>query len=54
MKEKYDGIARMWKSLPTDAELLQRQSLTAEQLVRGEGEGERGEEGIRVGRREGG
>ena len=34
VKEKYDSVARLWASLPTDAELLQRQSLTAEQMVR--------------------
>lgn len=34
VKEKYDTVAQLWASLPTDAELLQRQSLTAEQMVR--------------------
>ena len=33
VKERFDGLAKMWKSLPTDAQLLQRQALTEEQLV---------------------
>ena len=34
VKEKYDGMAKLWRSLPTKAELLQRQSMTEDQLVR--------------------
>ena len=33
VREKHDTVHRLWLSLPTDAELLQRQSLTAEQMV---------------------
>lgn len=33
VKEKHDTVHRLWLSLPTDAELIQRQSLTAEQMV---------------------
>lgn len=33
MKAKYDGVAKMWDSLPTNAELFQRQSLTEEEMV---------------------
>ena len=32
VKEKYDGVAKLWRSLPTNAELSQRQSLTEEQI----------------------
>lgn len=33
VKEKYDGMAKLWRSLPTKAELLQRQSMTEDQLL---------------------
>ena len=33
VKAKYDGVAKMWDSLPTNAELFQRQSLTEEEMV---------------------
>lgn len=33
VKEKHDTVHRLWLSLPTDAELIRRQSLTAEQMV---------------------
>ena len=31
VKAKYDTVAQMWDSLPTNAELLQRQGLTEEE-----------------------
>ena len=34
VKEKYDTVARLWKELPTNEELMRRQALTEEQLVR--------------------
>ena len=34
VKAKYDTIARLWKELPTNEELVRRQALTEEQLVR--------------------
>ena len=34
VKEKYDGVARMWRSLPTNNELVQRQRMTEEDMVR--------------------
>ena len=33
VQEEFDSVDRMWKALPTDAELLERQSLTQEQAV---------------------
>ena len=35
MKAKYDTVAQMWDSLPTNAELLQRQGLTEEEEMVG-------------------
>ncbi len=33
VKEKHDGVARMWRSLPTNSQLEQRQRMTEEDLV---------------------
>jgi hypothetical protein len=33
VQEEFDGVDRMWKSLPTDAELVERQSLTQEEVA---------------------
>lgn len=33
VKDKYDGLARLWRSLPTKAELEQRQAMTEEEMV---------------------
>ena len=33
VQDKYDTVHRIWKTLPTDAELYRRQSLTEEELV---------------------
>ena len=33
MKLKYDTVARLWKELPTNAELVRRQALTEEEVV---------------------
>ena len=34
VKAKYDTVAQLWKELPTNEELVRRQALTEEQLVR--------------------
>ena len=33
VQEEFDSVDRMWKSLPTDAELVDRQALTQEEVV---------------------
>lgn len=33
VKEKYDGVAKMWQALPTNSQLEQRQRMTEEDLV---------------------
>lgn len=33
VQEEYDSVNRMWRSLPTDAELVERQALTQEEAV---------------------
>ena len=32
VKRKYDVVARLWKELPTDAELMKRQALVQEEV----------------------
>ena len=33
VQEEFDSVDRMWKSLPTDAELVERQALTQDEVV---------------------
>ena len=33
VKEKYDGVAKMWHALPTNSQLEKRQKMTEEDLV---------------------
>ena len=33
VKERHDGVAKLWASLPTNAQLEQRQSLSEEEMV---------------------
>ena len=33
VKDKYDGVAKMWYSLPTNSQLEKRQRMTEEDLV---------------------
>ena len=33
VKAKYDGVARLWNSLPTNAQLLQMQAMTEDEMT---------------------
>ena len=33
VQEEFDNVDRMWRSLPTDTELLERQTLSREEMV---------------------
>ena len=34
VQEEFDDVDRMWRSLPTDAELLERQTLSHDEMVK--------------------